>query len=118
MKLEQLIRKQVIIELTRIENRKMARAYRIEEAAKKKAKEEEEGQEVDAGVMNRSGANSPTKTGGVNFQDKSSTSSPTKASPKKSFAFSDTQTDVMSVSMGSKSSPIKGGFLAMMLGGG
>ena len=69
-------------------------------------------------VMNRSGGTSPTKGGGVNFQDKSSTSSPTKASPKKSFAFSDTNTDVMSISMGSKTSPIKGGFLAMMLGGG
>ena len=49
----------------------------------------------------------------------SSMSSPTKASPNKSFAFSDAQTDVLSVSMGSRSSPMRGGgFLSKMLGGG
>lgn len=50
--------------------------------------------------------------------DKSSTSSPTKASPKKSMAFSESATDVMSVSMASRSSPAKGGFLSTIMGGG
>ena len=105
------------MELTRIEERKKVRSNRIELAAKRKAQDEEDGEEQDTVGMNRSGS-SPQKGTGVNFQDKSSISSPTKASPKKSFAFSESATDVMSVSMASKSSPVKGGFLSMMLGGG
>lgn len=105
------------MELTKIEERKKVRNDRIELAAKRKAQAEEDGEEPDTAGMNRSGG-SPQKGVGFNFQDKSSISSPTKASPKKSFAFSESATDVMSVSLASKSSPVKGGFLAMMLGGG
>jgi len=76
------------MELTKIEERKKTRADRIELAAKRKQQEEDELEEMDTIVMNKS-TGSPSKPPGVNFLDKSSTSSPTKASPKKSFAFSD-----------------------------
>lgn len=116
-KLKMLIRKQVIMELTRIEERKKVRIDRIELKAKRKAQEEDDNEAEETGIMNKS-TGSPQKGMSVAFQDKSSISSPTKASPKKSFAFSESATDMMSVSMASKASPMKGGFLQMMLGGG
>lgn len=112
-KLKMLIRRQVILELTRIEERKKVRAE-VELAAKRKAEEDEE-DEADVGAMNRSGG-SPQKGGGVAFEGKSSISSPTKLSPKKSFAPSESATDAMSVSMASKASP--GAGIQKLLGGG
>ena len=61
---------------------------------------------------------SPKKGVGF-FIDKSSTSSPTKASPKKSIAFSDNQTDMMSTSNISKMSPtmdFEANYMSKMLG--
>ena len=107
-KLKMLIRKQVILELTRIEERKKVRSDRVELAAKLKAQEDDE-DDAEVVALNRS-AGSPQK-GSVVFQDKSSISSPAKTI-KKSFAPSESATDAMSVSMASKASPGAGGFLS------
>lgn len=77
------------MELTKIEERKKVRNDKIELALKRKKEAEEEMEEPETAGMNKS-SGSPSKGVGFAFQDKSSISSPTKASPKKSFAFSDT----------------------------
>lgn len=85
-KLKMLIRKQVILELTRIEERKKVRADRKEMIEKRRA-QEDEADEVDVTAMNKS-SGSPNKTG-VAFEARSSISRFTKASPTKSIAYSE-----------------------------
>jgi hypothetical protein len=67
-KLKQLIRKQIVIEITKLEERKLVRRERKEAERKRKLKEEEEIQIQDT-TMNKTG--NMGRTGGVNFQDKS-----------------------------------------------
>jgi len=113
-----LIRREVIMELTAIEERKKTRIDRAEAIRKRREQEEAAEQEHEETLdLKKSQAGSPSKLQ-VGFMDRSSVSSPTKASPKKSYAMTGgSETDVMSMSMASKASPSRGGSLVQKMFG-
>ena len=125
--LKAAIKKSVITELFKLEERKHVRREQAEIVRKRKAKAEElrdqrEASMLQQSMLNRSGVMgaSPTRGGGVGFLDRSQTSSPTKyGSPgRRAITGAESAADTQSVMTGAltSKSPTKGAF--SLLGGG